>query len=383
MRHPRQILCGSLLIALAVGCGPESSPRRGANPPTEPIPQAQRHDEAPCRAWRLLDSGTAASFRGLSVASDDIVWASGTGGTWGRTTDGGETWVMRTVPGAEELDFRDVDAFDGQAAYLMSAGPGEASRIYKTSDGGETWELRLTNPSPRGFWDGMAFWDVDRGVLYGDPVDGRFDVLLTDDGGTSWARVPADDMPPALDGEAGFAASGSGITVAADGQAWFGTGGTGARVFRSTDFGRSWTVADTPMLAGEGSFGIFSIAFSDSGHGIVVGGDYTQPEAAERHAARSRDGGLSWELIASAPPMGYRSAVAHAPGTDGRVWITVGTLGSDLSLDGGETWAPMDPLLEEGQTQPLALNAVRFGTSTCAAWAAGPEGRLARLEPNP
>ncbi len=370
MKSLKRILCGLPLVVLAMGCGQETvlEPSPAPPAPVDPTP------DFPCRVWQPLDSGTTASFRGLSAVSDDIVWVSGTGGTWGRTADGGDTWAMKQVPGAEELDFRDVDAFDDRTAYLMSAGPGNASRIYKTTDGGDTWALQHRNPPPEGFWDGMAFWDAERGLLYGDPVGGRFVVLATEDGGATWNRVPEAGMPPALEGEAGFAASGSGIAVAEGGHAWFGTGGPRARVFHSADYGASWTVSQTPMGAADetqhgSSTGIFSLAFSNPGHGVAVGGDYTQPEATAGNFARTSDGGSSWATNGEAPA-GYRSGIAFAPGMDGRVLIAAGTSGSDLSLDGGETWIALD----QGN-----YNAVTFGSSTCGAWAAGPEGRLARL----
>ena len=323
-----------------------------------------------CRHWRPVDSGTIASFRGLSAVDDQVVWVSGTGGTWGRTIDGGATWHMQTLPGAEELDFRDVDAFDAQTAYLMSAGPGAQSKIYKTVDGGENWELLWSNPGPQGFFDGMAFWDADRGLLYGDPVDGRFVVLTTTDGGATWSRVPAQGMPESLPEEAGFAASGSGLAVHPGGHAWFGTGGPDARIFRSSDHGQTWTVVSTPILSGSGPTGIFSLAFSDPLHGIAVGGDYTQPEATARIAARTADGGLSWTLVESQPPSGYRSGVAFVPDSAGEIVLAVGISGSDISFDAGETWAPM------GSDE---LNAVDFGESRCAGWAVGPDGALFRL----
>ncbi len=358
-----------ILFTALTACGGESpTPAPTVAPtstPTEPPPF-----ELSCRGWQSLDSGTTASFRGLSAVSDQVVWVSGTGGTVGRTLDSGATWTMRSVPGATELDFRDVDAFDAETAYLMSAGPGKASSIYKTTDGGVTWDQQWTNPGPEGFFDGMAFWDAERGVLYGDPVDSRFVVLTTQDGGSSWNRVSADTMPEALPEEAGFAASGTGIAVAAGGHAWFGTGGPEARVFHSADYGRTWTVSDTPMQSGVGSAGIFSLTFHDANRGIAVGGDYTKPEDAQGHAARSDDGGNTWTLMTTSAPAGYRSAVAIVPGSQGRGLVTVGISGSDLSLDGGETWHPL------GNEE---YNSVAFGESPCAGWAAGPDGKIARL----
>ncbi|MEM7583383.1 MAG: hypothetical protein AAF560_08395 [Acidobacteriota bacterium] len=356
------------VLMLTVACGSETPPEAIPEPPEE------AEVESPlCEVWQVVDSGISASFRGLSVVGDgEVVWVSGTGGTWGRTVDRGATWTSGVVPDAEDLDFRDVDAFSQDIAYLMSAGPGELSRIYKTVDGGGTWELQLTNPGPEGFFDGMAFWGERHGLVYGDPVDGRFMVLATDDGGSSWNSVPSEGMPPALDGEAGFAASGTGLAVMTGGLAWFGTGGPEARVFRSRDYGQSWQVATTPMLAGEGSMGIFSVAFSDPSHGIAVGGDYTQPEGTERHAACTTDGGVTWTLIESSSPAGYRSAVAFVPDSQGQIVMAAGTSGSDLSLDGGESW----------QTAGAEnTNCVAFGPSLCTGWAAGPEGFIAKLVP--
>lgn len=367
MTTPRRFSTVTLpFLALLAACGAEAPPpasssaakAAGATPP-----------ELTCRTWQPVDSGTKASFRGLDAVDENVVWVSGTGGTWGRTTDGGVTWSMSTVPGAEELDFRDVDAFSADAAYLISAGPGDLSRIFKTVDGGATWQQQFTNPWPEGFFDGMAFWDAERGLIYGDPVDGRFTVLATADGGATWTRVPAEGMPPALEHEAGFAASGTGLTVIDGGHAWFGTGGPAARVFRSRDYGQSWTVDDTPIASGESSTGIFSLAFTDPLHGVAVGGDYTQPEAVAGNAARTDDGGQSWTAIEASPPAGYRSAVAVVPGTDGQILISLGTSGSDLSLDGGHSWQAM------GETGYNALSLA----GPCAGWAAGPAGLLARL----
>lgn len=318
--------------------------------------------------WVEQASGVTTDFRGLSVVSDKIAWASGTKGTYIRTIDGGTTWQSGVVPGAEGLDFRDVDAFSADVAYLLSMGKGESSRIYKTTDGGRNWSLQFQNSQPEAFFDAMAFWDAGHGVAMSDPVDGRFVIIRTEDGGANWRAVPPANIPPALTNEGGFAASGSCITVEGRSNVWFGTGGAEkARVFRSTDGGRTWSVSDTPILAGAASAGVFSIAFTDAKNGVVVGGDYQKPTAPEKNIALTSDGGVTWRLSEQSKPSGFRSGVAYVRQGAGPSMIAVGTSGSDSSAD-GVAWAKLD---EQN------YNVVSFDRRG-AGWAAGPKGRIAK-----
>ncbi|MEN3335139.1 MAG: hypothetical protein V7641_4504 [Blastocatellia bacterium] len=316
--------------------------------------------------WRPQPSKTTADLRGLSVVSPWIVWASGTQGTYTRTTDGGATWQTGTISGAEQLDFRDVEAFDANTAYLLSIGKDQQSRIYKTTDGGAHWTLQFTNRLPEAFFDAMAFWDRDHGIAMSDPVKGRFVMVTTENGGQSWSDVPATNIPPARNGEGAFAASGTCIVVQGQANVWFVTGGAVARVFRSTDRGRTWTVTNAPISSGAESAGIFSIAFSDADRGVIVGGDYRKPTAADDNVAVTADGGRNWTLSRGRRPAGYRSgAVFVAPLTI----IAAGTSGSDFSTDGGTSWAQLDG---ENYNSVAARNGV--------AWAVGPQGRIAKLD---
>src|SRR5690242_1698960 len=235
--------------------------------------------------WRPQQSNTTADFRGLSVVTPWIVWASGTKGTYARTTDGGATWQSGTVSGAAQLDFRDVEAFDANIAYLLSIGKDQQSRIYKTSDGGAHWTLQFTSRHPEAFFDAMAFWDRDHGIAMSDPVNGRFVMVATDNGGRTWTDVPATGIPAAKAGEGGFAASGTCIVAQGQTNAWFVTGGAVARVFRSNDRGRTWTVTAAPITSGAESSGVFSIAFKDATRGVIVGGDYRKPNEAGDNVA--------------------------------------------------------------------------------------------------
>jgi photosystem II stability/assembly factor-like uncharacterized protein len=310
--------------------------------------------------WTERHSGVTARLRGVSAVSDRVTWASGAEGTILRTTDGGITWQRLTIPDTASLDFRDIDAVSATAAYVLSIGSGAASRIYKTVDGGAHWTLQFTNDDAKAFYDGMAFWDAERGVAVSDSVDGRFVVLATDDGGETWSQIADEDgMPEALPGEGAFAASGTCLVVQGEKDAWFGTGA--GRVFRSTDRGRTWTVTNTPIISGPESAGIFSIAFRDATRGVIVGGDYRKPDDVGATAARTSDGGKTWTLLAKRLP--YRSAVAWAKDR----WVAVGTSGSHVSLDNGATWKPLD---REN------YNSIGF-TPTGEGWAVGPKGRVA------
>ncbi|MBV8550031.1 MAG: hypothetical protein JOY54_01935 [Acidobacteriaceae bacterium] len=314
--------------------------------------------------WIDQTDHTTSGLRGLHAVSQSVAWASGTSGTYLRTVDGGKHWTAAQVAGAETLDFRDVEAFDGQTAYLLSSGPGDQSRIYKTTNGGERWELLFTNPDPKGFLDAIAFWDRQNGILMGDPVDGRFAIFTTSDGGRQWTRQNA---PAALPGEGAFAASGTCLIAFGKSQAWFGTGGPGGgRVFHTTDRGKTWTVSTTPLSGSAGSSGIYSLAFRDKLHGIAVGGDYQKPNESKNTVALTDDGGRTWRTPKH-DLGGYRSAVAFLL-PNSRALIAVGSSGSDFSNDGGESWHAFSS---------TALNAVVSVNGQT--WAAGPKGRLVKL----
>ena len=287
--------------------------------------------------WQKQNIGTKASLRGLSVVSDKIIWASGTGGTFLKTTDGGRNWTVGNVPGAEKLDFRDVESFDANTAYVLSIGDGESSRIYKTTDGGKSWKLQFQNKNPKAFFDALAFWDSRNGMAMSDPVDGKYVLIATNDGGENWKILDMGNMPGAKPGEAAFAASGTCLITQGKNDVYLVSGGTDARVFRSANRGLSWTVADTPIIKGTPGSGIFSIAMRDRLNGVIVGGNYEKPNEISNNLAFTGDGGKSW--IAGKGLNGYRSGVAYV---DRKTLIAVGSNGSDLSTDGGETWRNLD-----------------------------------------
>lgn len=313
------------------------------------------------QSWTSQTSNTTVALRGISAVSPMVAWASGAKGTFLRTVDGGSTWTPNVVAGAADADFRAVHAFSEKSALLLSSGTGPLSRLYKSEDGGVHWNLVMVNPDPSGFWDGIGMWDATHGILLGDPIDGRFVIWTTSDGGDTWKTQKG---PQALTKEGAFAASNSSLFLRGEHEAWFGTGGpAGARILHSDDDGRTWSAVKTPLRHDSESAGIFSVAFSGARHGVAVGGDFNRPNEAAGVAAITSDGGKSWTAPASAPA-GYRSSVVYLAGD--KMWIATGPSGSDVSRDDGRTWKPFDR---------AAYNAMSFSGS--AGWAVGPAGAIA------
>ena len=317
--------------------------------------------------WTMQTSGVNVRLRGVSAVSDRVAWASGARSTVLRTADGGQTWQRLTVT-SDALDFRDIDAIDAQTAYVLAVGNGPASRIYKTTDAGKTWTLQFKNEDPKAFLDAMSFWDANHGIVFGDSVDGQHYVMTTADGGRVWSRVPAANLPPALENEGAFAASGTNIAVFGTSHAWIGTGASAkARVLRTTDRGRTWQVAETPLAAGP-SAGIFSITFRDAKHGVIAGGDYRKEQEAVDNLAVTSDGGLTWTLVKGLS--GFRSVVAYVPGMKTPTLVALGPSGGDYSTDDGRTWKRVDG---------PGFDTFSFVSKKPIGWGAGADGKIGRL----
>ena len=317
--------------------------------------------------WTVQTSGVTHRLRGVSAVSERVGWVSGAGSTILRTVDGGLTWQKFDVT-TEDLDFRDIDAIDAQTAYALSIGNGPASRIYKTSDAGNTWNLQFKNEDQKAFLDAMSFWDANHGIVFGDSIDKQFYILTTGDGGRTWSRVPATSLPAAQENEGAFAASGTNIAVFGKSHAWIGTGAAArSRVLRTTDGGRTWQVADTPLASGS-TTGIFSIAFRDAKHGVIAGGNYGKEQEAIDNLAVTSDGGVTWTLVKGLS--GYRSVVAYVPGVKTPALVALGPSGGDYSLDDGRTWRPIDG---------PGFDTFSFARGKSIGWAAGANGKIAKL----
>ena len=326
----------------------------------------------PDRAARAPDvvaqaSGTDVLLVGLDALSDSVVWTSGTNGRVGRSLDGGASWHFVTVPGADTLQFRDVHGVDAMTAYVLSIGPGSASRIYRTSNGGATWVRLFENRLRGAFYDCFDFWPDGGGLVFSDAVDGAFPIVRSERGRV-WEVLPPREQPEALDGEGGFAASGTCLVTLGEESAVIGTGNAAtARVLRTSDRGRTWTSSSVPVGGGEAA-GITTLAFRDAAFGVALGGDLTRPDVAQHSGAVTEDGGRTWRSAAAPTFPGAVYGAAFVP--DSNVLLAAGPGGLAYSMDDARTWTTLDTL--------SYWNVDAAGPS--AAWAVGPEGRIARID---
>jgi len=310
-------------------------------------------------AWKMLAfPRDDVTLRAVAVVAPSRFQVSGSKGTYAVTEDGGATWRLAAPPGGEALDFRGVAALDAANAVLMSAGDGPAgqAKLFRTPDAGRTWSLAFETGLPGSFLDTVAFRDAKTGYVLGDPIDGRWFLLRTRDGGKTWARV---EGPPVETVEAAFAASNSAIFLGPGREVWIVSGGLArGRVHCSADDGKTWTVSETPLAASQ-TAGVFGGLALGRGRAVVVGGDYKDELAPGPSIAVGRD---AWTL----PPHAGNPRLLEGLGRlDARTLIAVGPRGTSLSADGGRTWRQVDD---------EAFHAIACARGTCVA--AGGKGRV-------
>jgi len=311
----------------------------------------------------VLTKGTKTSLRGLSVVSDAIAWVSGSNGTIGKTSDGGKTWKWITVKGFEQRDFRDIEAFDATTAVIMAVDA--PAYILKTVDGGESWKVVYENHTKGMFLDAMEFWNINAGIVIGDPINGRIFIARSFDGGNSWKEIPNDYKPKADSGEAMFAASGTNIRILDRDEAIFVTGGLRSRAFIRDQ------VIPLPIIQGRETTGANSIDVMDkySRKGgetlMVVGGDFNNPNNDSLNCAYSNNRGKTWQTPKRAPH-GYRSSVEYL---SKRHAITCGINGVDYTIDGGKNWKWIS---KEG------FNVCRIAKNGSAIYLAGSNGKIGK-----
>ncbi len=312
----------------------------------------------------ILNTGVKTSIRGLSVVNNNVIWASGSNGMVGKSSNAGKNWKWMTVKGFEKNDFRDIEAFDANTAIIMAIA--DPSYILKTTDGGDTWKVVYENKTKGMFLDAMDFNDPLNGIVIGDPIDGRFFIARTKDGGNSWKELSAEQRFVADSGEAFFASSGTNIRMLYNGSVVMASGGKNSRLFYNK------TIADVPMTKGKETAGTNSVAVYDNykkssaNKIIIVGGDFTTDSLIDKNCFFSNNGGKTWERPKT-PPHGYRSCVEFL---NKETIVTCGLNGVDYSFDGGKNFYPIS---KEG------FHVCRYARLGNTVYLAGNNGKIGKL----
>lgn len=362
----------SSIAALLAAAGTAATLACSDNADTPSAPSLDAAAAAASPTLTPQSSGTTNRLQAISPVSNRVAWASGAGGTFTVTTDGGAHWHAGVVPGASGLEFRDVQGVSADVAYLMSV-PGDdgtPSRIYKTTNGGATWKQQFQSNIASSFYDCFAFWDQDRAIAFSDPVGaGVFPVLRTTDG-KNWVNIGG-RLPKAQNGEFGFAASGTCVATQGTQNAWIITGGVVARVLATTDGGNSWKAYGTPIVQGLPAAGGTTVAFRDARHGIIAGGDITEAQQRTQNVAVSDDGGKTWSLAARTPFPGSVYGLAYAPGFGSSAVVATGPTGAALSTNEGKSWSRL----------PGVAGFWAAGFADDAGWLVGVNGTILKITP--
>jgi photosystem II stability/assembly factor-like uncharacterized protein len=286
-----------------------------------------------------------ALLQAVSAVTPLTAWVSGHNGAVLRTVDGGEHWQLLPIAGAEKLEFRAIQAVSGTEAWAMSAGNGDASRIYHTADGGAHWTMQFSNADSAAFYDCLTFFDARHGVAFSDAAHGQTTILRTEDGGAHWALLPPASVPAALAGEGAFSASGGCVVHVDARRGWVATGSPSARIFGTTDAGRTWRLlaGNTPVVHAANA-GWTGISFVDAKHGIGVAaniaGNYSR-DTSSAAVAITVDGGKSWSLRHRPDTPGALFGVVAVPRAGRDVALAAAIGGLMLTTDNGDHWTTL------------------------------------------
>lgn len=308
------------------------------------------------------------SIRAIDLVDNNVYFAAERGMLYAFFPNGNFLITPNTFFGNEAPDFRAL-SHSNNTLYALSIG--SLARLYQITtdkkEGLKNPKLVYTETGKNVFYDAIHFFDKKNGIAMGDPTADCLSVLITNDGGTHWQKLPCSKLPKTVKGEAAFAASNTNIAIVGN-QAWLLSGGMQSRVFHTKDKGKTWEVFQTPLLYGKETTGGYTIAFADALNGIICGGDYTNKSLNTNNKAITNDGGKTWKLVANGELPGYISCVQYVPDTQGKELFAVSTEGIYFSNNKGNNWVKVS---DEG------YYTIKFVNKDMA-WLAG-NGKIAKM----
>jgi photosystem II stability/assembly factor-like uncharacterized protein len=335
--------------------GPTDSPlassRASISPSQTPAlatasPAPTSSPSAPSSAASPIDDGGMFGTRGIWATRGSRLYLS---------TDGGDTWVERTLLAGVALDVASGDVLSSvfalDATHVWTASPGPGSTVpyggqgpdfdhlhvvvSRSTDGGATWQ----SVSIPGDWGGtqpvLTFFDREHGFLLLSGLRGGpgSTVFATPDGGATWQRVGGADGLGSV-----FGAS-SASTL------WAGNEGDAGPVARpildvSRDGGRTWTDARLPGLVGDVYVNDTLVAppvfVGQDGAVAVMAGSTDNPPDVRFY--RTTDGGRSWFLATRTDLNQNGSASVAVIDPTHFIVMDLGAGVLQSTGDGGATW---------------------------------------------
>lgn len=277
------------------------------------------------------------SIRAIVLDSNQL-WFSGNNGKYGAI----DLVTQKKFRGRINKDslhpeFRSIAKTKDAIFILSVANP---ALLYKISNDRKVVKLVYQEENEKVFYDSMQFLDTNFGVAMGDPVSNCLNIIITNDGGNTWKKIPCDKLPKVEEGEAAFAASNTNVMLR-NNKIIIVSGGKKSRCFVSEDKGNTWQVYNTPIVQGKTMTGIFTADFYDENIGFIAGGDYEKQEDNSNNKAITKDGGKTWQLVGQSQGFGYASCIQFVPNSKGKSLICVGGTGVYYSNDSGNTWKKM------------------------------------------
>lgn len=321
--------------------------------------------------WIAQATGFIPASRGLGeirIVDAQTVWAvayDGSGAAapiqeFTRTINGGTLWTPGTINvGDATLSITNISPVNGTTAWVGAYQGTDnigLGSIYKTTDGGVSWiqqNAAAYQVAGLSWLNVVYFWDAMTGIAQGDPEGGEFEIWRTTDGGANWTRIPGASIPNPLSGEYGY---NGGYAVGGSAH-WFTT--NKGRLYKTTDQGLTWTVAQAPLTDFGSAAQSGQVDFSDANNGYLlktVGTTYTQ-------YTTSNGGGL-WS--AAAPFTGTRRLISYIPNTTVLVATSAAApVGTSINTNNGTgAWTDLEP----GGTVQRGVSAFLNGST---GWASG------------
>lgn len=315
--------------------------------------------------WSTQNTGFTAASRGISgieVFDANTAWAFAYDGVtstnniqeFTKTSNGGTTWTSGAINvGNPALTITNISGVSGTTAWvgaLLSASTDGLGAVYKTVNGGTTWTAQQTfSTANESYLNFVHAFDANNVIVGGDPENGEFELYTTSNGGSSWTRVIAANVPNPNSGEYGYNAG----YYAVGNNIFFYT--NKGRIYKSIDKGLNWTIAFTGSTYGLTDFGSATVsgdmAWSDANRGIVIKKNYnTAGNPTALAIYRTTDGGSTWSTVTFTGITAANNItdITYVPGTNILVATSSSqtTGGSWKSLDNGSTWTALDTAVQ-------------------------------------